>query len=107
MPAWALKWDWCSHNMAIVRKTPEQISTDKDELAHLNAMADDEIDYSDIPPLSDEQIAKFKPIKQQATIKIRLNDDEWQKIIAMLDKPAKPHKGMQALFDRGFVCVDN
>lgn len=38
---------------------------------------------------------------------IRLNDNEWQRAIAMLDAPAKPHQGMQALFNRGFICVDN
>ena len=26
-------------------------------------MSDDEIDYSDIPPLTDEELAKFKPAR--------------------------------------------
>lgn len=38
---------------------------------------------------------------------IRLNADEWQRAIDKLDEPPMPHNAMQALFDRGFVNVDN
>lgn len=71
--------------MAIVRMTLEQAKsvTTQDELARLKNMADDKIDYSDIPPLSDEQIAKFKPTKTQVTI--RLDSD----VLAWLKKMAK------------------
>lgn len=72
--------------MAIVRKTLDQIKPSDDELARLKAMSDDEIDYSDIPPLSDEQIAKFKPIKQQVTI--RLDSD----VLAWLKKDGKGYQ---------------
>lgn len=40
--------------------TPERES----ELSVLEARADDEIDYSDIPQLTDEQLAQFKPVKK-------------------------------------------
>ena len=36
--------------------TPEQ----KAELAKLGEMSDEDIDYSDIPPLRDDQIGKYK-----------------------------------------------
>lgn len=36
--------------------TPEQIA----ELDALSKMSDEEIDYSDIPPTSDEQLARMK-----------------------------------------------
>ena len=36
--------------------TPEQIA----ELDALSKMTDDDIDYSDIPPTSDEQLARMK-----------------------------------------------
>lgn len=38
---------------------------------------------------------------------IRLTADEWQRAIDKLDEPPTPHNAMQALFDRGFVNVDN
>ena len=34
----------------------------KSDLGRLNKMRDGEIDYSDIPPLSDEQLARMKPL---------------------------------------------
>ena len=39
--------------------TEEQIK----RLDALSQMSDDEIDYSDIPPLTDEELAKFKPAR--------------------------------------------
>lgn len=67
--------------MAIVRMTLEQAKsvTTQDELARLKNMADDKIDYSDIPPLSDEQIAKFKPTKTQVTIRLDSDVLAWLK----------------------------
>lgn len=44
-------------------------------------------------------------IKEQT--QIQLTGDEWQRAIDKLDEPATPHQAMQALFDRGFVNVDN
>ena len=44
--------------MKIIR-TPEQIA----ELEALAKMTDDEIDYSDIPPLTDEELARMKPAR--------------------------------------------
>ena len=41
--------------MKIVR-TPEQIA----EIEELAKMTDDDIDYSDIPPLTDEELARMK-----------------------------------------------
>ena len=44
--------------MKIVR-TPEQVA----ELKALALMTDDDIDYSDIPPLTDEELARMKPAR--------------------------------------------
>lgn len=38
---------------------------------------------------------------------ITLNANEWEQAIAILDAPPNPHPKMQALFDRGFVNVNN
>lgn len=38
---------------------------------------------------------------------IALSADEWQNAIDRLDSPPSPSPKMQALFDRGFVNVDN
>ena len=40
-------------------RTPEQIA----ELNALAKMTDDEIDFSDIPPISKEELKKFKPAR--------------------------------------------
>ncbi|OOR91346.1 hypothetical protein B0181_03320 [Moraxella caviae] len=74
--------------MAIVRMTLGQASALplNDELEQLKAMQDDNIDYSDIPPLSDEQIAQFKPIKKQVTM--RLDSD----VLAWLKKDGKGYQ---------------
>lgn len=47
--------------------TPEQ----KERLAKLAEMSDDDIDYSDIPPLTDEELARMKPA--------RLRKDFWRR----------------------------
>ena len=39
--------------------TPEQL----EEIKHWEQMTDDDIDYSDIPALTDEELAKFKPAR--------------------------------------------
>lgn len=78
--------------MAMVRKSLEDIkrsAIDLDELAQLNAMRDDDINYDDIPQLTDEQIANlklYKPIKQQITL--RLDSD----IVAWLKKDGKGYQ---------------
>lgn len=48
--------------------TPEQ----KAELDALEKMTDEDIDYSDIPPLTDEELARMKPA--------RLRGGIWKKI---------------------------
>ena len=42
-----------------IYRKPEQMA----ELAELSKMTDDDIDYSDIPPLTDEELKKFKPAR--------------------------------------------
>ncbi len=56
------------------------------ELAVLEARADDEIDYSDIPQLTDEQLAQFKPVnpgyrplKESTTIRLDSDILTWFK----------------------------
>ena len=39
--------------------TPEQL----DEIKQWEKMTDEDIDYSDIPPLTDEELSKFKPAR--------------------------------------------
>ena len=55
--------------------TPEQ----KAELAKLAEMSDEDIDYSDIPPLTDEELARMKPARLRGEIwkkyKVRLIED--------------------------------
>lgn len=55
--------------------TPEQ----KEELAKLAEMSDEDIDYSDIPPLTDEELARMKPARLRGEIwkryKFRLVED--------------------------------
>ncbi|UNU73640.1 BrnA antitoxin family protein [Moraxella nasovis] len=75
--------------MAIVRMTLDQIAQtalNHDELERLKALKDGDIDYSDIPPLTDEQIAHFKPTKQQVTM--RLDSD----VLAWLKKDGKGYQ---------------
>jgi uncharacterized protein (DUF4415 family) len=55
----------------------------KSDLAKLEQMTDEEIDFSDIPPLTDEQLAKMKPLREvlpqavpnKVRITIRLDAD--------------------------------
>lgn len=44
-------------------------------------------------------------VKEQTDIV--LNAQEWQNAIELLEQPAKPAPAMQALFNRGYRCVDN
>ncbi len=39
--------------------TPEQL----EEIKRWEKMTDDDIDYSDIPPLTDEELARMKPAR--------------------------------------------
>lgn len=83
--------------MAIIRKSLDEINQttiNPNELARLNAISDNDIDYSDIPPLSDDDIARavkgsevfkfmnnnnYKPIKQQITLRLDKDVLEWLK----------------------------
>lgn len=83
--------------MAIVRKTLEQIRNtpiNQQELERLATMADSEIDYSDMPELTNEQIANFKkgkevfrfmnsehyrPKKEQVTVRLDSDVLAWLK----------------------------
>ena len=49
--------------------TPEQ----KEELAKLENVRDEDIDYSDIPPLTDEELARMKPARLRGSIWKRYN----------------------------------
>ena len=55
--------------------TPEQ----KERLAKLANIRDEDIDYSDIPPLTDEELARMKPARLRGEIwkryKVRLVED--------------------------------
>jgi uncharacterized protein (DUF4415 family) len=62
-------------------KTPKH----KAALKRLAAMKDEDIDYSDIPPLSDEQLAamvradRYRPVKRTITIRVDVDVLEWLK----------------------------
>lgn len=53
----------------------------KDELAALDAMTDDDIDYSDIPPIHDWSGAVrgrlYRPLKQQVTLRLDADVIAW------------------------------
>jgi uncharacterized protein (DUF4415 family) len=55
----------------------------KSDLAKIDAMTDENIDYSDIPPLGDEFFEKatvpWPPTKQQLTIQLDRDILEWLK----------------------------
>ena len=61
----------------------------KSDLDRLSQMTDEDIDYTDIPPLTDEQLAKMKPLREvlpqavpdKVLITIRLDADivQWFK----------------------------
>ena len=42
-----------------IERTPEQLA----EIERWKKMTDNDIDYSDIPPLTDEQLARMKPAR--------------------------------------------
>ncbi|MBR2734076.1 MAG: hypothetical protein IKD80_07525 [Selenomonadaceae bacterium] len=42
-----------------MRISPEQ----QQRISEIKELDDDEIDYSDIPPLTDEELSKFKPAR--------------------------------------------
>lgn len=42
-----------------IERTPEQLA----EIERWKTMTDDDIDYSDIPPLTDEELARMKPAR--------------------------------------------
>ncbi len=47
----------------------------KSDLKRIDAMTDETIDYSDIPPLTDEQLAAMKPLREiipEVTRKVRI-----------------------------------
>lgn len=57
---------WIERVLIMVRKTLDEIKhapIDYDELNQLKSMPDNKIDYSDIAPLSNEQITNLKPYK--------------------------------------------
>lgn len=49
--------------------TPEQL----EEIKRLEKMTDDDIDYSDIPPLTDEELARMKPARFRGGIFKKIN----------------------------------
>ena len=55
--------------------TPEQ----KEEIARWEKMTNEDIDYSDIPPLTDEELARMKPARLRCEIwkryKVRLVEE--------------------------------
>ena len=55
--------------------TPEQ----KEEIARWEKMTDEDIDYSDIPPLTDEELARMNPARLRGEIwkryKVRLVEE--------------------------------
>ncbi len=57
----------------------------KDELAALDAMTDEDIDFSDIPEITDEQWSRsvrgrlFRPVKEQVTLRIDADVIAWFK----------------------------
>jgi uncharacterized protein (DUF4415 family) len=62
-------------------KTPEH----KANVKRLAAMKNEDIDYSDIPPLSDEQLAamvradQYRPVKRTVTMRVDVDVLEWLK----------------------------
>lgn len=65
--------------------TDEERERQRIELERLAAMPDEEIDFSDIPPITDEQWAtrrslrNFRPIKQRVTIRLDADVLDWFK----------------------------
>ncbi|QIW16203.1 hypothetical protein A4G20_07605 [Pasteurellaceae bacterium RH1A] len=67
--------------MTIVSYTLETLPPpNPKELQAIDAMSDDDIDYSDIPANTPEQLAQFyRPIKKQVTAKIDADVLAWLK----------------------------
>ncbi len=72
----------------IVRKTFEEVRTQKisaKRLAEIAALPDSEIDYSDIPPLTEKfwknavRNPLYRPVKKQVTLRIDADVLEWLK----------------------------
>lgn len=69
--------------MTTVRKHSDEIPTMSEERAkELEAMSDEDIDYSDIPPLDEEffknaKLVKRKPKTEQISIRIDTEVLEW------------------------------
>lgn len=64
---------------------PPLTESQKAELAALAALSDDDINYSDIPPLTDEQFRSalprpfYRPVKQQITARVDADVLAWLK----------------------------
>lgn len=64
---------------------PPLTASQKAELAALAELSDDDIDYSDIPPLTDEQYKEavsrrfYRPVKQQITARVDADVLAWLK----------------------------
>ena len=64
---------------------PPMTDEQMDILNRLEAMPDDQIDTSDIPPLSDDQLTKarrsrfYRPVKQQITARLDADVIAWLK----------------------------
>lgn len=70
---------------------PELTKSQQAELKALSELPDDDIDFSDIPPLTDEFWAKAKPVKQSLT----LADDPNEKEILEFIENAQDYRGWQ------------
>lgn len=79
---------------------PPMSETMKAEVEALKAMPDDEIDYSDIPPLADDfwrntaRNPYFRPVKQQLTLRIDAD------LIAWFKRRAGGGRGYQTSINR-------
>ena len=64
---------------------PPLTEAEKAHLASLAALSDETIDYSDIPPLSDEALKTavrgrfYRPVKQQITARVDADVVDWLK----------------------------
>lgn len=68
-----------------IRNPPSLTEAQKAELARLAAMPDEEIDFSDIPPLDEKFWANaqrgrfYRPIKKQVTVRLDADILDWFK----------------------------
>lgn len=68
-------------------KKQNTLEKSKTDWARIDAMTDEDIDYSDIPPITDEMWAKgvlrknFKPVQRKSQLTLRLDQDvlDWFK----------------------------